>query len=391
MLNNSRKIVFFLFGVAFCEFLSRGVLLILLAYLILKTNFFFSPEVIFKSRFHALALISCLFPLGMFLSATPLGILSDKYGRYPLLIFSILLGLLGSLLAIVGVSSHAIYVIAGSRFVAGLGAGNISLIWAIVNNASPDRKANNVATIQLAIALGFTIGPAIGGGLIGLHDYVSPILILTLIQFGLLMLSFYMLKEGSPIVIKKRKTPYQLRGLFLLFFAWLVIMFGWVGFREFLPSALIQLYDCSSSELGEIYLYIGLVYILSTFFILRRFLKLYSVFYIVLLSLLMMAVFMELTINVKGHVILLISLFFYTACSAVAIPSLITYILSYVEDDQRGTLSGLLTSTQALMMIIATASAALIATGPAVFLSIGGVVVCAGVCFIFYHRRTRRK
>lgn len=392
MLNTNQKNISFLFFTAFCEFFSRGIILIFLSYLLLKTNFFFLETVPFEQRFRILALIFCLFPVGMFLGAMPLGILSDKFGRYPLLVFSIFLGLLGSLLTIVGLYTHSLYWMGASRFIAGLGAGNISLIWAIVNSVSSKQKAENIATIQLAIALGFMIGPAIGGGLLELHnDYISSITALSLMQLCLLAISLCFLKQfhTRPLKLAGKKS-YQLRGWWLLLFAWLGVMFGWVGFREFLPAVLLNVYALSSGKVGAVYLYIGVVYILTTFFLLKRLLVHCSKYFVVVGSLFNMLVFIEIITNFRLHFLLFFSLFIYTVASAIAIPTLITYILSHVDENQKGSISGLLTSAQAVMMVCA-ALAATFARGPAVFLSISAWAIGFGLVIIICQQKTSSK
>jgi MFS transporter, DHA1 family, tetracycline resistance protein len=107
------------------------------------------------------------------LAASPaLGDLSDRYGRRPVLIFS-LLGTVVSFVMLAMAQSIALLFIA--RIVDGLSGGNISTARAYVADVTePKDRARAYGLIGAAFGLGFIFGPALSGALAHI-SYTAPI------------------------------------------------------------------------------------------------------------------------------------------------------------------------------------------------------------------------
>src|SRR5918911_350831 len=90
-----------------------------------------------------------------------LGRLSDKYGRRPILFFSLLGTSAGFL--VLGFATTLWMLFAG-RILDGITGGNISTAQAyIADVTTPENRAKGMGMIGAAFGLGFTFGPAIGG------------------------------------------------------------------------------------------------------------------------------------------------------------------------------------------------------------------------------------
>ena len=90
-----------------------------------------------------------------------LGRLSDKYGRRPILFFSLLGTSLGFL--ILGLAT-TLWMLFLGRIIDGITGGNISTAQAyIADITTPENRAKSMGLIGAAFGLGFTFGPAIGG------------------------------------------------------------------------------------------------------------------------------------------------------------------------------------------------------------------------------------
>jgi DHA1 family tetracycline resistance protein-like MFS transporter len=90
-----------------------------------------------------------------------LGRLSDKYGRKPILFFSLLGTALGFL--ILGFATTLWLVFLG-RILDGITGGNISTAQAyIADVTTPENRARGMGMIGAAFGIGFVLGPAIGG------------------------------------------------------------------------------------------------------------------------------------------------------------------------------------------------------------------------------------
>lgn len=107
------------------------------------------------------------YSLGQFIAAPVLGRLSDRYGRRPLLLFS-LAGSIASYGLLAIADSYALLVIA--RLLGGITAGNIAVAFAYVADIStPQDRAKSMGFVAAALSLGFILGPTLGGLLAG-HD-----------------------------------------------------------------------------------------------------------------------------------------------------------------------------------------------------------------------------
>ena len=107
------------------------------------------------------------------LVASPaLGDLSDRYGRRPVLIFS----LLGTVVSFVMMAmAHTIWVLFAARIVDGLSGGNISTARAYVADVTePKDRSKAYGLIGAAFGLGFIMGPALSG-ILAAYSMTAPI------------------------------------------------------------------------------------------------------------------------------------------------------------------------------------------------------------------------
>jgi multidrug resistance protein len=106
-------------------------------------------------------LILTAYALAQFLFTPLLGSLSDRFGRRPI----ILLSLLVEAVAFAGTAlAGTLPLLLVARFVGGLGASNIGSAQAVVADVTPpEGRARGMGLIGASIGLGFVVGPALGG------------------------------------------------------------------------------------------------------------------------------------------------------------------------------------------------------------------------------------
>jgi multidrug resistance protein len=106
-------------------------------------------------------LILTVYALAQFLFTPVLGALSDRFGRRPVILVSLLIEALGfALTALAG----TLPLLLAARFVGGLGASNIGSAQAVVADVTaPKDRARGMGMVGAAIGLGFVVGPALGG------------------------------------------------------------------------------------------------------------------------------------------------------------------------------------------------------------------------------------
>jgi DHA1 family tetracycline resistance protein-like MFS transporter len=107
--------------------------------------------------------ITTVFAIMNFLAQPVLGNLSDRYGRRPILLFS--MGMLAIDFVIMGMA-HAIWLLFLGRFLSGISAATHSTAAAyIADTTEPAQRGKAYGMLGAAFGLGFILGPAIGGPL----------------------------------------------------------------------------------------------------------------------------------------------------------------------------------------------------------------------------------
>ena len=117
-------------------------------------------------------LLFAVFSLCQLAAAPALGDISDRYGRRPVLVFS----LAGTVLSFVMLAmAHSIVMLFAARIVDGLSGGNISTARAYVADVTePKDRARAYGLIGAAFGLGFILGPALSG-ILAKVSYTAPI------------------------------------------------------------------------------------------------------------------------------------------------------------------------------------------------------------------------
>jgi len=96
-----------------------------------------------------------------FLAAPALGVLSDRFGRRPVLILSTLGSAVGYLMF---GAAHATWLLICGRVIDGLTAGNFSAAFAaLADSTRPEDRGRNFGYMGASVGAGFIVGPAIGG------------------------------------------------------------------------------------------------------------------------------------------------------------------------------------------------------------------------------------
>ena len=151
-------------------------------------------------------LLMAVYSLTQFVAAPFWGRLSDRIGRRPVLLFS----LAGAILAYLWLGvAEELWALFAARAVGGFMAGNISAAFAYVADITTrETRAKGMGMIGAAFALGFTIGPAIGGILAGSDphnaDFQSPAFAAAGLSAFALILGIFTLKESLSDEIRKR-------------------------------------------------------------------------------------------------------------------------------------------------------------------------------------------
>lgn len=134
----------------------------------------------YGTHFHAsdlqVALLFSVYSVCQFVAAPILGLMSDRFGRRPVLVLSQLGSAVGYVLLGVATDYHFANLAAGlavlylARIIDGLSGGNISTAQAYVSDVTtPANRAKGMGLLGAAFGVGFAVGPSIGGILAGRH------------------------------------------------------------------------------------------------------------------------------------------------------------------------------------------------------------------------------
>lgn len=198
-MNNKR--LFSIIFVVFIDLLGFSLILPLLPYYAEK----------YGATEFVTGLLVASYALMQLIGAPLLGRLSDRYGRRPILLASVLgtfvgfllLGFadpIGSALAKAFDPQAANLFVLGilflSRMVDGLTGGNLSVAQAYISDVTDAQsRSKGLGMIGAAFGLGFIIGPA-SGGLLSQWGYAVPAFVASVLSFSNLMLIFFWLPES---------------------------------------------------------------------------------------------------------------------------------------------------------------------------------------------------
>jgi MFS transporter, DHA1 family, tetracycline resistance protein len=146
------------------------------------------------------SLLTVIYAAAQFAFAPILGRLSDRYGRRPVLLISVLGSAFGYFLFGVG---GTLWVLFLSRLIDGITGGNISTASAYIADITPPQdRAKRFALIGVAFGLGFILGPALGGALSQI-SLAAPAYAAGTLSLLSAIVGFFVLPESLP---KERRT-----------------------------------------------------------------------------------------------------------------------------------------------------------------------------------------
>ena len=153
---------------------------------------------------HTFGWLAALYALMQFLFAPLLGSLSDRFGRRPVILFSLLGSGLDYLLLAFAPTLPWFFL---GRIVAGVTGANITAANAYIADVSqPEKRAANFGMVGAAFGLGFVAGPALGGWLGEHFGLRMPFLVtagMTLLNW---LYGLFVLPESLP---REQRRPFD--------------------------------------------------------------------------------------------------------------------------------------------------------------------------------------
>ncbi|MBT5432951.1 MAG: MFS transporter, partial [Rhodospirillaceae bacterium] len=209
-----------------------------------------------------------VYELVMLYMAPVLGEISDRAGRRPVLVLSIVGIILSFLMIGFSMAANLVFLLILGRIIGGATAGSQAVAQAAaVDRSTPDTKAMVLSLCLFASSVGFILGPVLGGvlangALVAWFDSATPLYAVALLAlFSLFLLlateprseraSRFSLREIDLLMgLKGFKAAFAdkyVRGLVIVF---TLMQIAWGAFFLFVPSLLINRFDFDGSQIA---------------------------------------------------------------------------------------------------------------------------------------------
>lgn len=256
----NKRILGFIFTVVLFDFIGLTILITVQAFIVREYN----------TTAIAVTLLTVIYAAAQFIAAPILGKLSDRYGRRPLLLFSLLGSAVGYFIFGIGGALWLLYL---SRLIDGFSGGNVSIATAYITDVSSEKeRTKNLGLIGAAFGLGLIIGPTLGG-LLSQISLSAPAYLAAIFSLVATVVGFFILPESlpkdkriianlkwkdlNPITSIGRFITRPIVGIFLIVF--LIFNFTFSGFTNTLTVFVINKFSTDPLNVAGILLVSGVV------------------------------------------------------------------------------------------------------------------------------------
>ncbi len=283
------KKIWFLYLTILIDMIGIGVLIPVIPQLLGEPNsgaFLLDPSQQHLG-FILLGLLSAIYPIAMFFAAPILGTLSDKYGRRPVLLISILGTSLGYFLFAFAILTKNLPLLFFSRLIDGLTGGNISTVQASITDlVDPEHRAKAFGLMGASFGVGFILGSFIGGKLadpnvLSWFNASTPFFFAGILAFINLVSIYLFFKETNIHIDKNRVIKFfgsvqnifkikrlkrEIRYLLIVSF---LFNAGFAFFTSFFNVFLTNKFHFTVGQIGNFFGFIGLFSIFSQLIVVR--------------------------------------------------------------------------------------------------------------------------
>jgi DHA1 family tetracycline resistance protein-like MFS transporter len=256
--------MFTIFLIVFVDLLGFGLIIPLLPFYALKHNA--SPLQV--------ELLFSVYSICQFVAAPILGMISDRFGRRPVLIVS-QIGSVAGYLLLGWATQHqwdnlttGLIMIYVSRVIDGLSGGNISTAQAYIADVTgPENRAKGMGLLGAAFGLGFVFGPGVGG-VLGHVAASLPAYVAAFTSATAAVMTFILLKESRvhrPVDAESWLHPSRFKPilrkpvLVQLLLIWFCSMAAFVMMDASAAMFLKDIFNFNELHVGLYFAFVGII------------------------------------------------------------------------------------------------------------------------------------
>lgn len=290
-----------------------------------------------------------------------IGSYSDKVGRRPIIVFTLLITAASYIIFSFATS---FIILLASRMIAGLGGSNIAVAQAYIADVTTEKeRTKGMGMIGAAFGLGFVFGPMLGG-ILSQYGYEVVGYVAAGFSFLAFLFSFFFLKES--IVKKQIKSKrivnvfsrnayavlFEQKRLAFFVFIYFIIVFSMANIYGTFALLGYKVYNFSDKEIGYLFTIIGVVGALIQGGFLRQLSKYVSDEKLVLAGIFFMM--LGLTGLPYGVVFWGVALVggFLAIGSGILQPTLLGLVSKEADENSQGTILGLNQSLASLARVL---------------------------------------
>ena len=353
------KPLIIIFITVFIDLVGFGIVIPLLPY--------YAESDLFSSTPFEIGILVASYSLMQFIFSPILGSLSDKYGRRPILFFSIIGSAIGYLF--IGFA-FALWMVFLGRIIAGITGGNISTAQAYIADAtSKENRAKGMGLFGAMFGLGFVFGPVIGGILSRYGTHIPFLFAAVLSALNAILVYLILPETVDTANYNPNKTrtsrltemfeslgDAKFKTLNAVYF-FLVTSFSIMTYAFVLYT--IERFGYTAEENGYIFFFIGIIAVIFQGFLFNKLVKTFGENPLMIAGCLMMAISLFaipfIGPNFGGLAGILFTVTFLTIGNSMASPA-ITSLASKISDDAtQGKSLGVLQSFASLARAIGPA------------------------------------
>lgn len=336
------KRMWIIFLIIFVNMLGFGIILPLLPYYVESMG----------AGAITIGLLSATYSLFQLLAAPILGELSDKIGRRPILIFS----LIGTTISFVLLGiANTILIVFISRILDGISGGNISTAQAyIADITSKENRTQGMGVMMAAFSLGFILGPALGG-ILSEYGYAVPAYVAAVVSLISTLLTILFLPESLGLKKAAVQPAKKLKKLFNLKDFYDALTHPHVGtaltitFMVTLAFSLMQgtfaifsehTLHLTAKDVGYLFAFLGLIGVIMQLFLLKRITTWLSERKAVVTSIVLMSLSLMLLALANSTLMLYMAISLLAIGNSISGPILAGIISKLTPENEQGNMMG---------------------------------------------------